>query len=141
MTAKTSQEITSGTLTTCGVVKEGRGIRLEFLDPAGEPFSVEFPLEQAHSIIMTLPRLLTQALKRQTSDPTARYVFSLDRWTLESTKGETVIASLATEGGFAVSFSIPPDVCKALGFALRQEGLSAGTQSDSAHAGDPTVLN
>ena len=42
-----SQTVSSSRLTTCKVVKEGRAIRLEFLDDGGQPVSVEFPFDQA----------------------------------------------------------------------------------------------
>ncbi|MGC2079080.1 MAG: hypothetical protein WA728_24250 [Xanthobacteraceae bacterium] len=112
-------------MTTCVVVKKGHGIRLGFLDLAGDPVSIEFPFEQAHSIIMTLPHLLSLALKQQTLDASARYVFSLNKWTLERMDDETAIVTMTTEGGFAVSFSAPLETCKALGFALRGEGQVA----------------
>jgi hypothetical protein len=141
MVTKTSRSITSSSLTTCGVVKEGQGIRLDFLDRAGAPVSVEFPFDQAHAITMTLPHLLSQALKRQTLDPAARYVFSLDKWTLESVNGDTLVVTLAAEGGFAVSFSVPPETCKAIGFALRHEGGTASEPADSPGPDSPVTFN
>jgi hypothetical protein len=133
--------ITSGGLTTCAVVKEGQGIRLDFVKRTGEPISVEFPFEQAHSIIMTLPHLLSQALKRQTLDPAARYVFALNKWTLELMNSEALIVTLATEGGFAVSFNVPLETCKALSFALRHEGRSASEHAQGAEPNNPAILN
>lgn len=141
MVAKTPYTITSDRLTTCSVVNEGKGIRLEFLEQSGAPVSVEFPLEQAHSIIMTLPRLLSQAVKRLTLDPAARFVFSLNEWMLESADNEALIATLTTEGGFAVSFSIPLDTCKALSFALRHEGQTASEQLNITGSNKPVPLN
>jgi hypothetical protein len=141
MVAKTSRTITSSGLTTCAVVKEGQGIRLDFLDRAGDPVSVEFPFEQAHSIIMTLPHLLSQALQQQTLDPAARYVFALNKWTLEYINSETLIVTLTTEGGFAVSFNIPLETCKALSFALGHEGQSAREHANGAGPSNPVTLN
>lgn len=125
MISKAPPTITSSALTTCAVINKGQGICLGFLDRAGDPVSIEFPFEQAHSIIMTLPHLLSLALKQQTLDPAARYVFSLNKWTLERMDDETVIVTMTTEGGFAVSFSVPLETCKAFGFALKHEGQSA----------------
>jgi hypothetical protein len=141
MVAKTSRAITSSALTTCAVVKQGQGIRLDFLDRAGEPASIEFPFEQAHSIIMTLPHLLAQALRMQTLDPAARYVFSLDKWALEGVNNETLVVTLTAEGGFAVSFSVPSETCKAIGFALRHEARSASERPNAAGSSNPVTLN
>jgi hypothetical protein len=138
---KEPRKITSSGLTTCAVVKQGQGIRLEFLDRAGEPTSVEFPFEQAHAIIMTLPHLLSQALQMQTLDPAARYVFSLNKWTLERVNDEGLIVTMTTEGGFAVSFSAPLATCKAFGFALRHEGQTMDEPPDGVDSSNPVTLN
>jgi hypothetical protein len=48
------------------VVEGGSAIRLEFLDDEGKPASVEFPFDQAESIVMTVPQVLSQALQWST---------------------------------------------------------------------------
>jgi hypothetical protein len=75
-----SATIESRRLTTCEVVEDGRAVRLGFLDNAGDPLSVVFPFEQAESIVMTLPQLLSTALQVRTRKENARYVFPLRRW-------------------------------------------------------------
>jgi hypothetical protein len=125
--------ITSSRLSTCNVIDEGRAIRLDFIDREGRPLSVEFPFEQAHAITMTLPQMLAQALKRLTLDQTARYVFPLGRWSIESGDNQSLITTLATKDGFQVSFAIPFDACKAIGWALKNEGQTGlEEQSDRA---------
>lgn len=135
----TLHTITSGRLTTCGVVKEGRAVRLDFLDSRGEPHSVEFPVEQVHYIIMTLPRMLSEALQRQTQDQTSRCVFSLGRWTIESAHNGSLVVTLSTVDGFEVSFGIPFDTCVALGSVLRHEGRSATEQLTADRSKSPAI--
>lgn len=120
-----SRTITSTRLTTCSLVKEGRAIRLEFLDGEGKPVAVEFPFDQAQSIVMTLPRMLSKALQRRTRSPSSRYVFTLGRWSIESSDGKSLIVTMSTADGFQVSFAIPFDACRAMGWALGHEGRSA----------------
>jgi hypothetical protein len=131
--------ITSGLLTTCGVVNEGRAVRLDFLDSKGEPYSVEFPVEQVHSIIMTLPRMLSEAVQRRTQDQTSRCVFSLGRWTIESTQNSCLVVTFGTVDGFEVSFGIPFDTCVSLGSALRQEARSAREQPTTDRLMKPVI--
>jgi hypothetical protein len=50
--------------------------------------SIEMPFDQAESIVMTIPRLLSAALKMQTGDAQARYVFSVGNWSLELAKDQ-----------------------------------------------------
>ena len=61
-----TQRIISSGLITCGAVGDGSAIRLDFLDEAARPVSVEFPFAQAQSLVMTLPGLLSRALRLQT---------------------------------------------------------------------------
>lgn len=137
-----SRTLTSARLTTCSVVSEGRAVRLEFLDGEGQSASVEFPFDQAEAIVMTLPQMLSNALRRRTRNPSSRYVFSLGRWSLESCDEKSLIATLATEDGFQVSFVIPFDACRAIGQALRHEG-ACGVEQESLDqsADEPRLLN
>jgi hypothetical protein len=82
---------------------------------------------------MTLPRLLTQAVKAQTGQDNARYVFALGRWLLEGVEDhQSLILTLATVDGFEVSFRIPHATCRALGWSLQHD-----SDDDTADLGDP----
>ncbi len=71
---------------------------------------------------MTLPRLLTQAVKAQTETDNSRYVFALGRWLLEGVEDhQSLILTLTTVDGFEVSFRIPHATCRALGWTLQHE--------------------
>jgi len=120
-----TRTIISSGLTTCDATEDGQIIRLDFLDEAGEPVSVAFPFRQAAGVMMTLPRLLSKALRQQTRDDTSRYVFSLGRWSIESSEEPCLIMTLATDDGFEVSFGIPFETCRAMGWALKEEGRKA----------------
>jgi hypothetical protein len=121
--------INCSTLTTCHAVENGAVVMLEFIDEDGRSMSLRLAFEQAQSIAMTLPRLLTEAVKAQTRQDSARYVFPLGEWSLEGIEGNhCVILTLKTEDGFEVSFRMPPDACKSLGWALQHDADA------SAHA-------
>jgi hypothetical protein len=114
--------ISCSRLTTCHAVDNGEIIMLEFVDEDGRSVSVRLAFEHAESIAMTLPRLLTQAIKAQTGQDSARYVFPLGQWMLEETEGnQSVILTLKTEDGFEVSFQMPRDASKSLGWSLQHE--------------------
>jgi hypothetical protein len=106
-------------LTTCRAAADGREVGLEFLDASGAAVSLEMPVEQAQSLIMTLPQLLACALRQKTGDKDARYVFGLGEWAIESAKGQAcLIATLKTPDGFEVCFGIPFEACRSLGWNL-----------------------
>ena len=122
-------------LTTCNTLREGETVRLDFLDESHNAVSLLLPFESAESIAMTLPQLLTQAVRAQTRQDNARYVFPLGRWLLEGVGDrQSLILTLATVDGFEVSFRIPHAAGRALGWALQHE-----SDDDTADLGDPPV--
>jgi hypothetical protein len=119
-------KIRSTKLTTPRVADDGSYVALEFLDRSGAPVTVEFPLDQAEAIVMTLPHLLARALKRQTDDEDARYVFNLEGWRIEGAKSQPcLIATLIAISGFEVCFAIPFEACHALSWNLRHSANEA----------------
>jgi hypothetical protein len=114
--------IRSKTLTTCSVTNDGSNVDLEFLDQAGDTVTLELSVEQAEAIVMTLPHLLARAVRLQTGNSDARFVFGLHEWALEDAKDQNcLIATLKTTNGFEVSFGIPFEACQSLGLHLLQD--------------------
>jgi hypothetical protein len=139
-------KISSRKLTTCGIVDDGSKVGLEFLDQSGMPVTVELPFEQAEAIVMTLPRLLTNALRQKSGNQDARYVFGLHAWAIEGVKDQQcLIATLKTTDGFEVCFGIPFEAGRVLGWNLQRiaEGkLDAGPQGSAvAGSAPPAKLN
>jgi hypothetical protein len=112
-------------LTTCGVAPDGSSIELEFLDVSDAKVTVQLPLEHAGGLVMTLPELLTRAVRQNTCDQQARYVFDLGEWSIESVKDQRcLLATLKTTDGFEVCFGIPFEACRSLAQNL-QHGADA----------------
>ena len=57
------RKIVSQQLTTCDVIDQGEGVRLNLVNQGGHSVSLEMTVEQAQSIVMTLPQLLSEAVK------------------------------------------------------------------------------
>jgi hypothetical protein len=140
-TGQKLDETTSSRLTTCEVIENGDAVRLGFLDQAGKPASVEFPFDQAESIVMTLPKILSMALQLRMRDQAARFVFPLGRWSIESGDKEFLIANLMTNDGFQVSFAVPFDACKAIGWSLFHEGQAALQERDERSLDEHATFN
>ena len=101
------------------MIEGGKTIRFDLLGQAGEPVSIEMPFDQAESIVMTIPRLLSAALRMQTGDNRARYVFSVGNWSLELAKDQNYrILGVRTPDGFEVAFAISFETSVAIGSAL-----------------------
>jgi hypothetical protein len=112
-------KIRSQRLTTCRIAADGNDVGLEFLDQAGVAVTVELSLEQAEAVVMTLPHLLARAVKQKTGDDSARYVFGLHGWSIESAKDQDcLLTTLATTNGFEVCFGVPFEACRSLAMNL-----------------------
>jgi hypothetical protein len=142
--AKTMR-IRSEKLTTCSVAPDGTKVGLEFLDQSGATVAVEFPLDQAEAIVMTLPHLLARALVRCTGNDEARYVFDLEEWSVERAKDQNcLIATLKTRNGFEVCFGVPFEACQSLGSTLQHgadEAVEVSVVSEEAIAPSRNRLN
>jgi hypothetical protein len=123
---KAAVTLRSSHLTTCQVAQDGADVRLEFIDQSGKTVAVELPLDQAEAVVMTLPRLLSRAIRQRTGNDEARYVFHLGEWAVEGAKEHScLIATLKTENGFEVSFAMPLDACRSFGWTLQHEASDA----------------
>jgi hypothetical protein len=115
-------KIRSNRLTTCRVAEDGEMVELGLADHSGTAVCVELPFAQAEAIAMTLPHLLTRAVRKRTGSEEARYVFGLGEWSIEDTSDRNcLIVTLKTADGFEVSFGIPFEACRALGWSLKHE--------------------
>jgi hypothetical protein len=115
-------KICSSRLTTCGVTADGETVGLEFVDDSGTAVTLQLPFDQAEAIVMTLPHLLARSVKTRTGNQKARYVFGLDEWLIEDTNAQNcLIVTLKTTDGFEVSFGLPLQACRTLGWNLQHE--------------------
>jgi hypothetical protein len=79
---------------------------------------------------MTLPGLLTRALKARYGNESSRYVFPLSEWLLEGVAdGRTLIVTLKTTDGFEVSFAAPLDRCRSLASDLKRESAEVAAMA------------
>lgn len=119
-------ELTVDSFTNCEVSKDGRRIHLSVTDVSGAPMRLSLSADQAGSLTMTLPRLLTAALKARFKDDSLRFVFPVHDYSLEGADGlADFILSLKTADGFEVSFAVKPEL-------LKQLSLIADTQEPCA---------
>lgn len=138
-------KIRSKKLTLCRVAPDGATIGLEFLDRSGTTVAVELPLDQAEAVVMTIPHLLARAVRRQTGNEDARYVFGLDGWSIEGAEAQDcLIATFVTSHGFEVCFAIPFEACQSLGRNLlhgADEAIETGRMYDARPTARGSKLN
>src|SRR6201996_4310159 len=109
-------------LTTCEVAPDGNSIVLGFTDPDGTPAQIRLSLNQVGGLAMTLPDLITKALRLRYGDHSLRYAYPLASWTVErSSDPRTGMMTLCTTDGFSVSFSMQRDLQHKLADALASD--------------------
>jgi steroid delta-isomerase-like uncharacterized protein len=123
---KSLYSIVSRQLTTCGVIEGGKTSCFDFVGQSGESVSIEVPFNQAESIVMTIPQLLSAAFKMNTGDAQTRYVFSVGNWSLASAKDQNYrILTVRTPDGFEVAFAISFETAVEIGSALARGSEAA----------------
>lgn len=99
--------IKAAALTTYGVSPDGRHVRIHVTDDAGAPAVLELPTPALNELMMTLPRMLREALQNQYQDPSLRLVHDMGDCQVEQAAGDDrLILTLRTPDGFEVSFAI-----------------------------------
>jgi hypothetical protein len=111
--------------------EDGASITLVAEDVSGRSVSLTFPTEVLSGLVMTLPRMVTDAIQRGRNDPSARLVYPLAEFTTElSTDLSTRILTLSTLDGFAVSFGVSDEQFREL---ARSDAQAANVRSRLAN--------
>jgi hypothetical protein len=109
-------------LTTCEVAPDGNTITLGFTEADGTPAQVRLSLNQIGGLAMTLPDLITRALRLRYGDHSLRYAYPLESWTVErSSDPGTGMVTLCTTDGFSVCFSMHHELQRKLAKALASD--------------------
>ena len=81
--------------------------------------TLALPHQALGMLLMTLPRLIEMSLRQRMGDASLRHVYSVGNWRVEAaTDNQSLLLTLATPDGFAVSFCPPFDDARHLGQAL-----------------------
>lgn len=121
MTAKT--DMTPQSLTTCEVAPDGNTIVIHFTDVQGAAAQIRLSLNQVGGLAMTLPGVITQALRVRYGDHSLKYAYPLASWTVErSSDPRTGMVTLCTTDGFSVCFSMQRELRHELADALASDG-------------------
>jgi hypothetical protein len=107
-------------LTSWAVAEGGEHVRLGFEDEAGQPCAVALPIAVLSALMMTIPRMLQQALEARFADGSLRMIHELGEWRVERAVGvDASILSLTTPDGFEVTFAVATPQADRLGQTLR----------------------
>jgi hypothetical protein len=94
-------------LTTFTVAPDGASVSIGVADAAGETSALVLPASCLQSLVMTLPEMAQQALRRKYANPALRLVFPVESWRLETSgSAERLILTFVTADGFRASFAL-----------------------------------
>src|SRR5262245_31827293 len=95
-------------LTTFDVAPDGESFSLHVTDEQSLPATLVLPSECLNALLMTLPEVQKRSLRARFRDNTMRVVYPVGSWDVErSAIAGSVVVTLRTQDGFAVSFSLP----------------------------------
>jgi hypothetical protein len=102
-----AEEIVGKELISYDIASDGKWFRMSFSCVNGERGSLSLPTECLMALIITLPRMMTQALSARFGDDRLRLVYPAEEVLIEGTPDpSTFIMTLRTPDGFTVSFSL-----------------------------------
>ena len=121
-TAAPTQDLIGEELIAYEVDGDGSRFRITYNCANRKPGSLSLPTECLHALVMTLPRMMTQALSSRYADDSLRLVYPAEAVHIEkSPDPNTFIMTLVTPDGFAVSFSLSKQQLR----ALSESGMNA----------------
>lgn len=92
---------------SCDVSPQGDRITIALPERAGGPRTLDLSFEEASALAMTLPRLLSMALRRRFSDDSLRHVYALCGYKVECASDlRHLLVTLTADDGFDVAFAI-----------------------------------
>jgi hypothetical protein len=123
-------DISGERLTSWSVAPDGEQVRLGFEDEAGRPCAITLPIAVLSALMMTIPRMLRQALEARFADGSLRMIHELGDWRVERAVGaDASILSLATPDGFEVTFAVATPQADRLGETLRHSAAPSAARA------------
>jgi len=117
-------------LTTWSITADGEHVQLGLEDDAGRPVSLLLPVVMLSGLMMTIPRMLRDALKLRFADGSLRMIHELGDWRVERAAGtDAAILSLTTPDGFEVNFAVATPQADRLGQTLRRSAIPEAGRS------------
>lgn len=130
----TDTSIAATELTSFDVDPEGKYVRLHMLDAEGKAHMLGIPTDGLMTLMMTLPDMVRRALRNRYGDESLRLVHALEDFKVElgepgADGHRQFILTLATHGGFEVSFSATQASLDSLSGAIAGDTLSHGAET------------
>src|SRR5262249_11826264 len=94
-------------MTTYEVTADGSWFRLYFRRASGATASITLPTECLNQLVMPMPCIAAEALRKRYPNAAMRLVYPLGDWVLARTEDDSqLILTLKTPNGFQVAFGV-----------------------------------
>jgi hypothetical protein len=94
-------------VTSYEVSADGKSFRLSLRNDAGEASVISLPSECLNQLVMTMPCIAAEALRKRYGSSEVRLVYPLSSWSLGTTEDDSqLIFTLGTPGGFQITFAV-----------------------------------
>jgi alkylation response protein AidB-like acyl-CoA dehydrogenase len=94
-------------LTHVDIAPDGKSVRLNMMDASDTGAALELPLECVNQLILTLPHVVTRAMRARDQNSSTHLVFPLDKLRLQRIAGDPrFMLTLKSTDGFEVSFAV-----------------------------------
>jgi hypothetical protein len=96
---------------------DGTAVKLIVRDVANRTVGIILTIETLSALLMTLPAMASNAVKRAHNDPSMRITYPLREFEIELGPDDLRILTIGTPDGFTVSFSLTEELSQELGRA------------------------
>lgn len=110
--------------TSFAVAADGERITLDCVDASGAPCAVVIRGEHLKELMMTLPEIARQSLRRKYRDPSLRLVYPVAAWALEAGTDGRMILTLRTPDRFEIAFALATQMIQTIAAACNENAGS-----------------
>jgi len=93
-------------LTTYQIAPDGSSTRLNMLNSDGKEVAVIVQMESVKQLALTMPKIMTETLRKACGNPSLRLVHNVEKWAIERNEKDGLILTFKTPDNFEVSFSV-----------------------------------
>lgn len=126
-----SNIIHADALTTFEISPDGNKVRLNVRDEQGSPGTLELPAGCMNQLLMSLPGMIQQALRRNQGDHSLRLAYPMEGFRLEQGDvgddgAQRYLLTLQTDGSFEITFAIRDNLLGVVAQTIVDQVIDAG---------------
>lgn len=123
--------IRADALTTFGISPDGTRVRFGVCNDNGESSALELPADCIHKLLMTLPQIVQETLRRSRGDSSLRMAYPMEGFRLElgnvGADGlQRYLLTLQTDSSFEITFSLKDNLLGVVAQTIMERVVEGG---------------